>query len=73
VVRGHAVRAGRAAGERSAELRSPGDVELLVDMADVRLDGLDGHEQGLCDIAIAHSGSRHRRDAVLFPARRVTN
>ena len=37
----------------------------MVDVPEVHLDGLDGDEQGLGDIAVAHGGGGHGGDAVL--------
>ena len=47
------------------------DVELAIDVAQVPLDGLDGHELALGDLPVGQARRRQRRDAVLAGRQRL--
>src|SRR4051794_4701935 len=70
------LRGGRERGwgcvsERVRELSARADVELRVRAAEVRLDGLGGHEQRLRDLAVGQSIGCHAGGAVLARGERV--
>ena len=58
-------RSGSGRLEGSSELRSRVDVELAEDAPEVRLDGVLGQEQGLCDLPVCHSVGGEASDAEL--------
>src|SRR5512132_4048795 len=65
---GEEVREKRAAQELlegASELRARTDLELAKDVAEVRLDGVLGEEERLCDLAVGHSLGGHASDAQL--------
>jgi hypothetical protein len=51
--------------EGASELRARTDLELAEDAAQVRLDGVLGEEERLCDLAVGHSLGSHASDAQL--------
>ena len=55
----------RTVTEGCGELGASVEVEFVVGAPEVHLDGLDGYEQGLGDVAVAHPAAGHRRDPVL--------
>src|SRR5215210_8293082 len=57
--------------EQRRELLSRADPELAVGVAEMHLDGLDGHEQRLRDLGIARSIGRELRDPPLARRKRL--
>ena len=62
-----------SAGERARELAAASDIELALDPIEVRLGGLGGDEQRLCDLAIGEAIGGEPRDTQLAGGERVAS